>query len=284
MSSVGFPVGVPPLDKVLSEHGRIGGPTPHGWHTFEPMFSCWRMYHLGNTQPRQEARTDKALAVGILLHELLAIYYKAAKTGGTYNDTQPAVDTLLALVSSTGYQEEAAETKRLYDGYRKRYEGNDGYISPSVRIVAVEDPIRRDFPWGDPYTIRLDLVLQLPDGYWIADHKTTWGRSTEFIEGWQIDPSVLGMLWAAQEKYSPLRGASINGVIKTKEPDYDRFTFAYDTRIVADWLRMMEYKSAERRIAALAGWPPNFKACFGKYRKCGYFEQCVYGVEASGRG
>jgi hypothetical protein len=265
------------LEETLIEYGRVGGPTEHGWHTFEPMFHCWRRYHLSSNAKRN-GKVGKALAVGTIFHEFMAIHYAPYLKDGAVV-LNGGITSLYDHLAQNGFTEEASEAFRLYEGYKNRYDGNDGYLSKDVEIVAVEQLVERSLPWGDPYTIRLDLVLRLPDGYWIADHKTAWARTTEFIEGWQIDPSVLGMLWAAQEKYSPLRGASINGVIKTRVPDYDRFTFAYDTKIIADWLRMMEYKTAEKRIAQLAGWPPNFRSCFGKYGRCGFFEQCVYGLE-----
>ena len=268
------------LDEILVAFGRIGGPTEHGWHTLEPMFSCWRLHNF-KKNATSNGHTSKALAVGSILHEFLAIYYaphiidlaSRPKIAGS-------VDSLYNHIKQTEYSEEADEAKRLLDAYLSYYEGRDGYLSKSVEIVGIEVPLQRTLPWGAPYTVRLDMVLKLPDGYWAVDHKTTWAKTTEFVEGWQVDPGIIGAMWAASETFSPLRGASINGVIKTKVPEFDRFTFAFDEGITADWQRMLEYKMAEQPLARLAGWPPNFKACFGKWGRCGYFERCVYGVGA----
>jgi len=133
-----------------------------------------------------------------------------------------------------------------------------------------------------PYTARADMVLKLPDGYWLVDHKTTAARTGEFVEGWQVDPGIIGLMWACQPLFSPIRGVSINGVIKTKVPGFDRFMYALDQRMVDDWLAMMRYNMADKGIARLADWPPNFWACFRKMGprvgKCRFFERCVYGV------
>lgn len=266
------------LDEILVAFGRIGGPTTYGWHTLEPMFTCWRL-HSFKKDATYAGRTSKALAVGSILHEFLAILYTPhvvdraarAKTAGS-------AEALYNHIRQTEYAEEADEARRLFDAYLAYYGGRDGYLSKSVEIVGIEVPLQRDLPWGAPYTVRPDMVLKLADGYWVVDHKTTWAKTTEFVEGWQVDPGIIGLMWVASETYKPLRGASINGVIKTKSPEFDRFTFAYDEHIVGDWMKMLEYKAAEMPLARLAGWPPNFKACFGKWGRCGYFERCVYGV------
>ena len=126
------------------------------------------------------------------------------------------------------------------------------------------------------------MVLKLPDGYWIVDHKTTAARTTEFVEGWQVEPGIIGLMWACQPVFSPVRGVSINGVIKTKVPDFDRFMYAADERMLADFVNMMQYKSVEAGVARLANYPPNYAACFRKMGahvgKCRFFSRCVYGM------
>jgi hypothetical protein len=269
------------LEKVLNDFGRFGGPTEYGWHTIEPMFRCWREYDCSKnpTIPLPASRSI-ALAVGTIFHEFMAAYYSTALVNPVPDLKSP--EEIYEALCTNGYTEEANEARRLYEAYRFKYDGNDSYLSPGVRLHAVEHHIRRDLPFGRPYTVRLDLVMERSDGFWICDHKTTGQRSQEFTEGWQVDPSVIGMFWAAGGVFKPLRGVSINGVIKTKTPGFERIMFAVDERMVGDWLQMLECRFTERQSAEKMKWPPNLAACFRKMGahvgKCRYFERCVYGV------
>lgn len=283
------------LETLLNEFGRAGGPTEYGWHTHEPSFRCWREHRLNASEPTagRTFGSQFALAVGTIVHELLAAYYQSFIVDGNGNGNgktftpsgEKGPEALYELLCTNGYTDEANEARRLYEAYRSKYDGKDSYLAEDVKIMAVERLVRRDFPWGQPYTARADMVLRLPDGYWIVDHKTTAARTTEFVEGWQVEPGIIGLMWACQPEFAPIRGVSINGVIKTKTPDFDRFMYAMDERMIADFVAMLRYKWAEANVANLAGWPPNFAACFRKMGphvgKCRFFSRCVYGMEAA---
>lgn len=273
-----------PLEQLLNASGRFGGPTEFGWHTREPSFRCWKEHHIVKTQqPGQLGNRQYALSVGTIVHEFLAAYYDSfvqlGQTSRPAGGIQP--DVLYQTLVSNGYAEEATEAKRVFDAYLVKYNGKDGYLATDVKIIAVEHHVQRMFPWGQPHTARADMVLHMPDGYWVVDHKTTVARTTEFIEGWQIDPGILGLMWACEPEFNPIRGVSINGLIKTKTPDFDRFMYAKDDRMIEAWLAMMQYKCKEEKLAAEHDWPQNFSACFRKMGphigKCRFFSRCVYG-------
>jgi hypothetical protein len=283
--SIGIDTARKPLEELLNESGRFGGPTEFGWHTREASFRCWREHHLvSSEQPNPAARRQYALAVGTIVHEFLAAYYAAhIQTGQTSRlDGEMQPQQLYINLVSNGYSDEAIEAKRIFDAYLVKYNNKDSYLTEDVKIIAIEHHVRREFPWGPTHTARADMVLKMPDGYWIVDHKTTAARSAEFVEGWQIDPGILGLLWACETEFQPIRGVSINGIIKTKTPDFDRFMYAKDDRMINDYLAMMQFKSNEEKRAEDEGWPPTFSACFRKMGphvgKCRFFERCVYGV------
>lgn len=275
------------LEELLNSFGRKGGPTEFGWHTSEPSFRCWREHHLIQTLPENRAPGQQfALAVGTIVHEFLALYYSSFITGQTSRaNEEMRTEALYEYLCANEYVEETNEARRLYEAYRSKYNGKDSYLAEDVKIIDIEHRVQRTLPWGQPYTARADMVLKMPDGYWIVDHKTTAARTAEFVEGWQIEPGIIGLMWACMEEFQPIRGVSINGLIKTKEPDFDRFMYAMDKRVVDDWLKMMQYKAAEAVVARLAGWPPNFTACFRKMGsrvgKCRFFSRCVYGLEGN---
>jgi hypothetical protein len=278
-----------PLENLLNDFGRIGGPTEYGWHTFEPSFRCWREAYFTNTktEANHNPNSSFALAVGTIVHEFLAAYYTTFMPEKTFTPNgEKSPEALYTMLCTNGYADEANEAKRLFDAYLKKYDGKDSYLAEGVKIIAIEHHVKRTFPWGDPYTARADMVLKMPDGYWLVDHKTTAARTTEFVEGWQAEPGIIGLMWACQEEFKPLRGVSINGIVKTKVPDFDRFMYALDERMVSGFLDMMRFHSAEKAVARLAGYPPNFSACFRKMGshvgKCRFFSRCVYGMEQNG--
>ena len=276
------------LETLLNSFGRIGGPTEFGWHTHEPSFRCWREHHFNASEPTagRTLGSQFALAVGTIVHEFLAAYYQSFITAKTFTPSgEKGPEALYELLCTNGYTDEANEARRLYEAYRSKYDGKDSYLAEDVKIIAIEHRVLRTFPWGQPYTARADMVLKLPDGYWLVDHKTTAARTTEFVEGWQVEPGIIGLVWACQEEFKPIRGVSINGVIKTKVPDFDRFMYAMDERMLADFVSMLRYKAVEEGVARLAGYPPNFAACFRKMGphvgKCRFFSRCVYGMESA---
>lgn len=258
------------VEELIEEFGRIGGPTEHGWHTKEPKFRCWREYRLMSSgrRPPGEQKSD-ALSLGSLVHELLASYYRG--------DLEQWREDLLRRIADGGYAEIASEASRLFGAYLSRWRIDPFLEDGGKRIVDIERRIERQLPWGEPYTARVDMVLRFADGYWVVDHKTSSAMTVDFVEGWQTDPSIIGILWCALRFYRPLRGMIINGIVKTKEPQFDRFRFALDRRMVRHWLAMMRYKFAEEQLARLAGWPPNMASCIRRYGRCSYFAYCVYG-------
>lgn len=281
-------VGRAPLDVTIAAVGRFGGPTEFGWHTIEPMFRCWREYHLAKLHP-EEGRSQgssMALAVGTIVHEFLAAHYTPRlvqrENFAPSNGATP--EALYQHLSENGYAEEAAEAWRLFDYYKLRYNGQDTYTGEDAKILNIEHEVRRALPNGRPYSVRADLVVELPDGVWVVDHKTAARASVEFVEGWQVEPSILGLFWAFQSVYGDrLRGVSINGIVKTTAPKFTRNMYCVDQRMIDDWIRMVSYRTGEEGMAQNSGWPVNFSACFRKMGsfvgKCRYFERCIYHLD-----
>jgi len=263
------------LDDLLIRFGRKGGPTEHGWHVWEPAFHCWLDF-FDSRRKRSRQRETKALAIGTLVHEFLAMRYSSEKVLGLVN-----------FLNQHGWEAEVSEALRLYNAYDAFYAPGDGLSSNKCKVVMVEQEMGRDrTPWGLPYTCRADLVCEAPNGYWIVDHKTSSSLTYEFTEGWRTDPAILGLLWCARgqsrdffPKDLPIVGCVINGVIKTKVPQFQRITFSIDDRIVQAWVDMMVYKfRVEMSIAELKP-VPNLKGCFGRYGRCRIYGECLGGTE-----
>lgn len=265
------------VDDILAEVGRRGGPTEHGWHTRQAQFYCAREEAF-NRRAGSFDGDSLPLAIGSATHEYLAEHYACAMEGRSFDEAKDKVERTHALLCANGHEAAAQESRRLYYGHAVQYAQDDSYLRQG-KVVGVEKKLYRELPWGEPYTVRADVVVSCPDGYLIVDHKTSGKDDAEFREGWAVDPGMLGLEWAAAKFYRPIIGYSINGLVKTTKPKFTRMFFAASARLVRDWLAMMRYRHLERQVAATAGHPPNFAQCLRRYGKCTWFEECVYGIK-----
>jgi hypothetical protein len=265
------------VDDILQEVGRRGGPTEHGWHTRQAQFYCAREAAF-NARAGEVNEDRMSLSVGSITHEYLAEHYACHMEGRPLGDALAKMERTHALLCEHGHTDAANEARRLYVGYRVKYEHEDEYVRRG-KVIGVEKKLYRQLPWGDMYTVRADVVVECPDGILIVDHKTSTKDDSEFREGWAVDPGMLGLEWASSKFYKPIIGYSINGLIKTATPKYARMFFAASQRLVRDWLAMLRYRHLERQIAAIAGNPPNFSQCLRRYGKCAWFTECVYGMK-----
>lgn len=277
------------VDEVLIVMGRRGGPSAHGWHSQENEHLCPRraMFDRRVGGPFAGTQTSLALAVGSILHEYLADRYARIAEDRTLEEVAAKVEATTVVLKQHGHDRAAEEARRLYYGYAVKYDPFDEFTA-NHKVVAVEQLLEHELPWGQVYSGRADIVLEAPDGLVIVDHKTSRARDMEFNEGWALDPAQIGLQWLATKKYGRVVGYYINGVIKTQKPDYPRIFFRYEKRILRDWLAMMKYRHLERQMAAAAGYPPNFANCLvrrgeGGFRRCRWWDACALGIKPNAR-
>jgi len=268
------------VDDVLARCGRFGGPSTYGWHTRELGWRCPRaasFVEAGHAGPG----VGKAAWIGSVVHEYLAGYYQARSTiPGRMSqiDQKDLVETMHQALMDAGHLEVAAEARRLYDGYLVRFGLSDPYLMFGD-VVGVEEEVRRDLPWGEPYTARLDMRVVGRAGTLVVDHKITGQKNGRFIYGWRVSPQILGIQWIGLESWLRPIVVSINGIIRTKQIEFNRRDVTHGLSAVKDWLRMLYYKSKEREMAVAAGSPPDFAQCFAGWRMCPFIEHCTFGIE-----
>lgn len=275
------------VDEVLIQLGRRGGPSEFGWHAGESAFLCPRKaFYDEKAGGSFGGDSSVALGVGSVLHEFLADRYSSKLEGRTYAQVAEKVEKTYELLVANGHEKVADESRRLYYGYAVKYDVHDEFVS-RCKVLAVEKLFFRDLPWGQCYSGRADLVLEDKDGIVIVDHKTTGRRDTEFDEGWILDPAQLGLQWLVAREYKHVSGYYINGIVKTQKPDFPRFFFRAEPRLLREWLDMMRYRYVERQNAKLAGYPTNFANCLVRrgdgFRRCRWFNACALGLRPSAK-
>lgn len=271
----------PSLDKLLETLGRKGGGTPYGWHTFATRFQCWYKYHLS-----EHLKVDRfyspALAIGTLLHEVLATWY------GTPLDQDPSqqIETMLRVCRENGYEEAVDEVMRLMEAYLYYWQPHgkvikdsngivisrpDDFFAPGTQIIAVEEMLQTDDPFN--YTCRMDLAIRRLDGIWVVDHKTARALD-DSVTDWALQGEILGLLWLAQKRWGDqVKGLIINLIVKTKTPRFERLSFRLRPRNIQMHIDAIKALLEMQPIAERLGWPRNLTSCNNGYR-CQYFDYC----------
>jgi hypothetical protein len=275
----------PSLDKLLETLGRKGGGTPYGWHTFATRFQCWYKYHLS-----EHLKVDRfyspALAIGTLLHEILASWYSAPLD----QDPSVGIERMLDVCRNNGYEKAVDETLRLMEAYLYHWQPAgkvirdsngttisrpDDFFSPGTEIVAVEEMLQTDTPFN--YTCRMDLAIKRPDGIWVVDHKTARALD-DSVTDWALQGEILGLLWLARKRWGDqVKGLIINLIVKSKTPKFERLSFRLRPRNIEMHLAAIKALLAFQPIAEQYGWPRNLTSCNGTYR-CQYFNYCKDGI------
>lgn len=140
--------------------------------------TCQRKYYYEfdlNLQPR---RQGKALGRGVLLHDVLALYYERLKAGCTHSvavtDARARLQTYLA--DDAFGMDTVAEVDNLLRGYWDYYQGD-----PDWEILEVEKGYDLALTEDYEYALRLDLLVKSRStGQTIlVDHKTAYDFWTE---------------------------------------------------------------------------------------------------------
>lgn len=286
-----------PLDKLLETVGRKGGGTPYGWSKHAVKFQCWYKHYL-MVHLKVDRYYSPALAIGTILHEILATWYSTPLG----EDPSGPIEELLAVCRDGGYEKAVDEALRLSEAYLaywmlperenglwaprkviRDFKGNvvsrpDDFFDPGTEIIAIEEMLQTDTPFN--YSCRTDLVVRRRDGIWVVDHKTARALD-DSITDWALQGEILGLLWLARKKWGDeVKGLIINLIVKTKTPKFERMSFRFRPRNVKmhiDAVRaLLEFEPIAKRL----GWPRNFASCAGQYR-CQFFAYCKDGIASN---
>ena len=276
----------PPVEWVLGELfasfglPRLGGiSTGKGWSGYAAAQRClylWRKRYIERQSGMISER--RSLAIGTLVHTLLALHY--ANQLKRYTEITPQVchDYLITRANP----ELVREGWRVFQSYRLYY------AYDPLQPLAVEYDLK------DPRTgesCRYDLIgyYSKPSpgrvaGTYVFEHKTSERFDFDTLEGWAGDGEVIGeaALWrrlGLDKRFGPLRGVVINILGKQQEPKFHRTTVApSQTLIDAHFDDLRRWDGLLALCKASNNFPRSRANCIGRYGRCDWWEHCATGA------
>jgi hypothetical protein len=247
-----------------------GGSTATEWgHSrWEMLEKCPRAYHYAYDLGIRSTSSSDAAAVGTVVHRALAAYY----------DPSEAVEPTLAMARGPEALHVKAEAKRLFEAYR-RYWGDhadwrrEDLVATEKHVSLVIQSRGKEVK----FTTRLDLVVKDAQGrHVLVDHKTSSRNSGDFMLEWmasaQFKGSVAAWPYANRGDAIPV---TLNRIIKTAVPTFDRQTFVVTPSDVKRWVRDLIALDSDRRRYKRSGyWPRHRSSCIGRYGPCSFYNLC----------
>jgi hypothetical protein len=277
----------PPVDFVLGQMfnefqlPRLGGAsTGKGWSSFATAQRClylWRKRYVEKTRPPLVTENEH-LAIGTLVHTLLALFY--ANMLGDFTQITPQVcyDYLIDRVNPSFVK----EGWRIFSAYRLYYTYDE------MRPLAVEYDLK------DPRTgesTRYDLIAFFPKitqgrlpGTYLVEHKTSGRFDWDTLEGWANDGEVIGeaALWRSlglAKRFGPLQGVIVNIVGKQQEPKFHRTTVIPEGVLVKSHLDdLRRWDGLLALCKATNNFPRSRANCVNRFGRCDWWEHCVTGA------
>jgi len=292
LSELAVPVTVYPtvdsvMHKAFAEHNvpRLGGAsTGRGWSSFGVYQRCPYLWKRKYDRPTVYVSTSTpsykespALAIGSIIHALLAIWY--------LRTIKP--DYPLTPETFRDRMRSEADPALVDEGYRVFYLYTFLYQHDPIQTLAVEYNLR------DPRTnesCRFDLVgfyaeaiEGRPAGTYIVEHKSSGRFDDFFVNGWGNDGEVLGqvMLWkrlGLDKRFGELQGVIMNLCGTQKEPQFHR------TLVAPTSFQLEQHKEDLRRWEGLIqlsrannSWPRARNNCANRFGTCQEFNHCSSG-------
>jgi len=133
--------------------------------------TCKRKYFYEFDLNLEPKVVGQALGRGVLLHDVLALYYERLKAGVSHNvavvDARARLQTFMASLP----METVMEVDRLLQGYWNYYQGDKDW-----EILEVEKSYDLPLTEEYEYALRLDLLVRVRStgAIVLVDHKTTY--------------------------------------------------------------------------------------------------------------
>lgn len=267
------------IARALSKFGcRVpGGASTDGWSGIAELQRCAYRYYLKHelkAVPLSVPVAAGPLEIGTYVHVLLAAHYHRTLPKG-YPGWQKGMPGPMELMEAIEEEQIDVATfdvaRRLIYGYLERYGIND-----DIEPVAIE------YEAGIPgiHTCRYDAIVWKDDALWVLEHKTLSPR-VDAMEGWWLDGEIVGEVYAWKlsglEKTfgAPLTGVIINGLIKSKNPEYRRMEVVIPEKVVESYARDRQFWSGQRDTFRKRGhWPKSLWGCRSIYDQCYFWAHC----------
>jgi hypothetical protein len=278
----------PPIEQAIAqifeEHklDRLGGrSTGSGWSNISKFQRCpylWKRTYLDPLKIEYFGIEGEIipLAIGILVHTYLALYYQRMIVG----DYPLTPEHVNQRVRELGCNPDVFnESWRLFTGYRLFYQHED--IQPMAVEMDLRDPRTND-------SCRYDLVAffpkerpGMPPGTYVIEHKTAARFDANTLEGWVQDGEVLGQidLWDRlhlSKRFGPLRGVMVNLIGKQKVAEFHR-TLVAPTAFLLDQHRsdLKRWNGLIQLARSFDTFPRARNNCIRGFSRCSLWDHCV---------
>lgn len=174
--------------------------------------TCQRKWLFSYGFKKQSKNISRSLSIGILTHDLLAVFYSAIKEGLSVADAyQETMGRLSTLFLEGSYSVEVFTIVQLLVS---RYIEQDN-LATGTKILAVEEdfflPINNDYWYG----CRLDLLVEATQGnrkgqVLLIDHKTTYDFYTD--TALKLNPQMPKYVTAVRFSGYPVAEAYLNQI------------------------------------------------------------------------
>lgn len=241
--------------------------TEWGHSRWETLERCPRAYELRYVKQVTAPAMNNAAAIGIATHRGLAEYYLMMKLG---KFSRQSIDRAIDLGPEDVFVK--AEAKRLLTAYIAYWEEKERWEVVDVeRAVQILIPSRGRIV---PFTMRLDLVVRESGRLVLVDHKTAAANRGEFALEHAVNSQFVGSA-AAWPYDEPLAFVTLNRIIRTRVPNFDRHSFAITDAQIKEWKRDHIMLDGDRRRYERAGhYPKHRSSCQGRYGLCDYYNVC----------
>lgn len=277
-----FPTVESVLEDFFAEKGlpRLGGiSSGRGWSSYAVYQRCPHAYRRRYVDPPDSVRLYEgefdALAIGILIHTFMAIYY----TKMIDPDYPISVEDCRIFAISKANPELVNESYRVFYNYTLYYQ--DDTFQP----LAIEKDLKNP---RTGQSCRFDLIAFLPEttgpllaGTYVIEHKSASRFDRDTLEGWANDGEVIGQVMHWQDLgfdkfYGPLKGVIVNILGKQKEPKFHRTLVAPETWMTDAHRDDLRRQDGLIQLSRSTGsWPRSRNNCIGRYGRCQFWTECA---------
>jgi hypothetical protein len=238
----------------------------------------------GQLLPAPDARVDpEAAVIEATIEAALVVYDTKVATYRPMADELPKVE------------EHREEVRRLLKAYIREY-GSDmegetwRVVAPEVTgQVAVGTFIERGILFVAVLVFRTDAIISWRNRYYLLEHKTMKANHPMNWAKFNMDIQITAYVWGCTHILGVrVQGAIVNGIIKTKVPQFERHMY---TRTDDDLLDFREeFTNAvkdiiKKRLEAFALEPQAQLIVFQKETQaCYHFRPCEYLALCQSRG
>lgn len=230
------------------------------------VMGCPKLFYYNWVRNLEEKEIAPPLVFGNVFHEVLKTWYKTGDKEKSIELFKQIPSNIQDDYRTQGYGES------IFKQYIERYK-----VEP-YKVLYLEKQFKVII--GDRiYAGTMDEIAEW-NGIYVVDHKTTKSLGLSFFEGFRPHPQIDGYTFACREVCGKCNGAIINGISVAKNPKdrFQRYPSARTDKEMDRWKTVFTHWTDIIEVCLEANtWPMNYGYCNRWFKKCKYWNLCVYG-------